>query len=185
MVALPAGDVRAFERAYCEHAQGVLAVASRVLGDVTRAQDVVQDVFLVLWRDPTRFDAGRGPIGHYLRMVARSRALDIWREAQVAGRASDRLRLLAHGDEGRTDERPVAAAEREVGHAVVRRALMRLPDAQREAIVLAYWGGLTAEQIADDSGTPLGTVKSRIRLGLLKLREECAPDLANDMPVAA
>jgi RNA polymerase sigma-70 factor (ECF subfamily) len=117
-------------------------------------------------------------------MVARSRALDIWREAQVAGRASDRMRALVEVDEGRLEERPVAAAERQVGQVVVRRALMRLPDAQREAIVLAYWGGLTADEIADSSGAPAGTVKSRIRMGLMKLRDECAPALA-DAPLAA
>jgi RNA polymerase sigma-70 factor (ECF subfamily) len=94
------------------------------------------------------------------------------------------MRALVEADEGPLDQRPVAAAEQRVGSAVVRRALMRLPDLQREAIVLAYWGGLTAEQIATSSGTPLGTVKSRIRLGVLKLREQCAPDLA-DVPLAA
>jgi RNA polymerase sigma-70 factor (ECF subfamily) len=182
--AIESGDVQAFERAYDEHSNGVLAVAHRVLGDVSRAQDVVQDVFLGLWRDPSRFDAARGPIGHYLRMVARSRALDIWREAEVAGRASDRMRALVEVDEGRLEERPVAAAERQAGQVVVRRALMRLPDAQREAIVLAYWGGLTADEIADSSGAPVGTVKSRIRLGLMKMRDECAPDLV-DVPLAA
>jgi RNA polymerase sigma-70 factor (ECF subfamily) len=182
--AIPAGDVAAFERVYDQHARGVFGVACRVLGNPTQAQDVVQDVFLGLWRDPGRFDARRGPIGHYLRMVARSRALDMWREAQVAGRASDRLRVLAEADEGPLEGRPVAAAERDVGYAVVRRALMRLPDVQREAIVLTYWGGLTAEQIAEGSGTPLGTVKSRIRLGMLKLREQCTPDLT-DVPLAA
>jgi RNA polymerase sigma-70 factor (ECF subfamily) len=181
---LAPGDVHAFERAYDDHARGVFAVACRVLGDATQAQDVVQDVFLGLWRDPGRFDATRGPIGHYLRMVARSRALDVWREAQVAGRASERMRVLAVVQEGRLDDRPAAAAERRAGSVVVRRALMRLPDAQREAIVLAYWGGLTADQIADGSGIPVGTVKSRIRLGLLKLREQCAPDLG-DVPLAA
>jgi RNA polymerase sigma-70 factor (ECF subfamily) len=176
--------VHAFERAYDDHAYGVFSVACRVLRDANQAQDVVQDVFLGLWRDPTRFDERRGPLGHYLRMVARSRALDLWREAQVAGRANDRMRVLAEGDEGPVDARPVVAAERHVGSVVVRRALMRLPDVQREAIVLAYWGGLTAEEIAENSGTPLGTVKSRIRLGMLKLREQCAPDLT-DVPLAA
>jgi RNA polymerase sigma-70 factor, ECF subfamily len=178
------GDVPAFEKVYEKHARGVFCVAYRVLADEARAQDVVQDVFLGLWRDPQRFDATRGPIGHYLRMVARSRAVDMWREAQVAGRASDRMRALARNDEGPLDERPVAAAERRVGSAVVRGALMRLPDPQREAIVLTYWGGLTADQIADGSGTPVGTVKSRIRLGLLKLREECEAAFA-DVPLAA
>lgn len=179
------GDVAAFERAWADHARGVFGVAVRVLGDATQAQDVVQDVFLGLWREPSRFDARRGPIGHYLRMVARSRALDIWREAQVAGRASLRMRALAAADEGPLEQLPVAAAERHAGSAVVRRALMRLPDPQRQAIVLTYWGGLTAEQIASSSGTPLGTVKSRIRLGVLKLREQCARDLAPDLPLAA
>jgi RNA polymerase sigma-70 factor (ECF subfamily) len=182
--AIRAGDVAAFERVYDEHARGVFGVACRVLGDSTRAQDVVQDVFLGLWRDPSRYDVRRGPIGPYLRMVARSRALDVWREAQVAGRAKDRLRALMKAEEEPLDERPVAAAERRVRSVAVRRALMRLPDAQREAIVLAYWGGLTAEEIAAGSGTPLGTVKSRIRLGVLKLRDQCAPALA-DVPLAA
>lgn len=184
MAAVPTGDLQTFERAYREHSRGLLAVAYRVLGDVTQAQDVVQDVFLGLWHDPRRFDSGRGPIGHYLRMVARSRAVDMWREAQVAGRASDRMRVLAEADEGRVEERPVASLERRDEHAVVRRALMRLPDVQREAIVLAYWGGLTADQIALESGTPVGTVKSRIRLGLMKLREDCEYGLA-DVPLAA
>jgi RNA polymerase sigma-70 factor (ECF subfamily) len=177
-------DVAAFERAYDDNARGVFCTALRVLGDSTQAQDVVQDVFLGLWREPSRFDPRRGPIGHYLRMVARSRALDLWRKAQVAGRANDRMRALAEADEGPLEQRPAAAAERHVGHAAVRSALMRLPDVQREAIVLAYWAGMTAEQIAASSGTPLGTVKSRIRLGVLKLREQCAPDLA-DVQLAA
>jgi RNA polymerase sigma-70 factor (ECF subfamily) len=173
-----------FERAYGEHERGVFAVAYKVLGDTTQAQDVVQDVFLSLWRFPNRFDAQRGPIGHYLRMVARSRALDIWREAQVAGRARDRMRALAAASEDPIDGRPVAAAEQHVGEAAVRRALMQLPDVQREAIVLTYWGGLTADEIAESSGTPVGTVKSRIRLGVLKLRERCGTEL-DDLPLAA
>jgi RNA polymerase sigma-70 factor (ECF subfamily) len=178
------GDSAAFERIYDEHARGVFGVALRVLGNPTQAQDVAQDVFLGLWRDPGRFDSGRGPIGHYLRMVARSKALDVWREAQVAGRAKARLCGLARADDGPLEGRPVAAAERHVGMAVVRRELMRLPDAQREAIVLAYWGGMTAEQIAASSGAPLGTVKSRIRLGVIRLRAECESDLT-DVPLAA
>jgi len=177
-------DIAAFERLYDEHARGVFAVACRVLGDATRAQDVVQDVFLGLWRDPARFDASRGPIGHYLRMRARSAALDVWREDQVANRAKTRLRGIARNELGPVEGRPVAAAERHAGIAVVRRELMRLPDVQREAIVLAYWGGLTAEQIAASSGAPVGTVKSRIRLGIIKLREQCESDLT-DVPLAA
>jgi RNA polymerase sigma-70 factor (ECF subfamily) len=177
-------DADSFGRLYDEHSGRLLSVANRVLGDAVLAQDVVQDVFLGLWRDPSRFDAKRGPIGHYLRMVARSRALDVLRESQVAGRANDRMRSLARSEDGPAELKPAVAAEQHARSVVVRRALMRLPDAQREAIVLAYWGGLTAEQIAVNSSTPLGTVKSRIRLGVLKLREQCTPALT-DLPRAA
>jgi RNA polymerase sigma-70 factor, ECF subfamily len=171
-------DLRAFEQAYDAHARGVFGVAYGVLGDPAQAQDVVQDVFLGLWREPGRFDARRGSLAHYLRMVARSRALDLWREAQVAARATERVRALLRGEEAPLETRPAAAVERRAASAAVRRALLRLPGVQREALVLAYWGGFTADEIARGSDVPVGTVKSRIRLGLLKLREQCAPDLA-------
>jgi RNA polymerase sigma-70 factor, ECF subfamily len=171
-------DLRAFEQAYDVHARGLFGVAYGVLGDAGQAQDVVQDVFLGLWREPRRFDARRGPLPHYLRMVARSRALDLWREAQVAARATERLRALVRVEEAPLEARPAVAVERRAQSAALRRALSRLPGVQREALVLAYWGGLTADEIARGSDVPVGTVKSRIRLGLLKLREQCAPDLA-------
>ena len=117
-------DPTAFERAYDEHARGVYRAAYRVLGSAAQAQDVVQDVFLKLWREPGKFDARRGELGSYLRLMARSRALDLWREGQAAGRASDRLKLDVALDEGRADERPAVAAEREgrVAHAARRPA---------------------------------------------------------------
>jgi RNA polymerase sigma-70 factor (ECF subfamily) len=179
-----ARGVRAFERAYDEHAAAVYSAAFRVLGDATRSQDVVQDVFLGLWRAPERFDSARGTLGGYLKLVARSRALDLWRETEVASRATERLRVLAAHEGGRVDERPVLAAEVRQVNGAVRHALMRLPDSQREAIVLAYWGGLTSDQIAERLRTPLGTVKSRIRLGLIRLRSECTQALG-EQPLAA
>lgn len=167
-------DPTTFSRVYDEHARGVYAAAYRILGNAAQAQDVVQDVFVKVWRRPGTFDARRGELGSYLRLMARSRALDLWREGQAAGRASDRLKLVVAQEEPRVDERPSAAVEREDDRAVVRDALRTLPDAQREAVVLAYWGGLTADQIAQRSNVPLGTAKSRIRLGLAKLRSEMA-----------
>src|SRR3954468_6775599 len=166
-------DHAAFSRAYGLHARSVHAAAMAVLGDPAQAQDVVQDVFLRLWRRPEAFDARRGQLGPYLRLMARSRALDLWREGQAAGRASDRLKMVTPEDDGRPEERPDARLEREEGRGTVRDALRRLPSAQREALVLAYWGGLTADQIAQRSQVPLGTAKSRIRLGLARLRDEC------------
>jgi RNA polymerase sigma-70 factor (ECF subfamily) len=174
-------DAGAFERAYDEHSRGAYRAAYRVLGSAVQAQDVVQDVFLKLWRQPGKFDARRGELGSYLRLMARSRALDVWREGQAAGRASDRLKRDVARDEGRADERPAVAAEREGEWRSVRDALRGLPDVQREAVVLAYWGGLTADQIAQRSNVPLGTAKSRIRLGLAKLRLEFEPAVAGHL----
>lgn len=166
-------DPAVFERAYDEHSRSVYAAAYRVLGNSAQAQDVVQDVFLRIWRRPRTFDAGRGELGSYLRMMARSRALDLWREGQAAGRASDRLKVAVAQAEPRDEvERPSAQAERREEGETVRAAVRRLPDAQREAVVMAYWGGLTADEISRRIEVPLGTAKSRIRLGLEKLRSE-------------
>jgi RNA polymerase sigma-70 factor (ECF subfamily) len=141
------------------------AAAFRVLGDAALAQDAVQDVFLRVWRRPEAFDPARGDLGAYLRLMTRSRALDLWREGQVRGRAADRMKVLMDPEEARealfSDDRDA-----------VRAAVGRLPDTQREAVVLAYWGGLTAGQIARRVQIPLGTAKSRLRLGLARLREE-------------
>src|SRR3712207_6449373 len=98
-------DPAAFGRVYDEHHRSVYAAAFRILGNGAQAQDVVQDVFLRLWRRPETFDARRGQIGPYLRLMARSRALDLWREAQAAGRASDRLKLVVLDDEPRVEDR--------------------------------------------------------------------------------
>ena len=174
-------DPTTFARAYDDHGRAVYGAAMRILGDPARAQDVAQDVFLRVWRNPGRFDQRRGELGSYLRLMARSRALDLWREGQAAGRARDRLELVVAGDEVvRADDRPSVLAERDEDRAIVRDALARLPHAQREAVVLAYFGELTADEIARRSGVPLGTAKSRIRLGLAKLRAEMGGVFADE-----
>jgi len=177
-------DPTTFARVYDEHHRGVYGAAYRILSDVTQAQDVVQDVFLRVWRRPEKFDAKRGELGSYLRLMARSRALDVWREGQAAGRASDRLKLVVAKEEPRVEDRPAPMAERESDRSAVRDALRQLPDPQREAVVLAYWGGLTADQIARRAGVPLGTAKSRIRLGLAKMRDELDTAAAAGEPIA-
>ncbi len=172
-------DPQTFREAFEAHERGVHAAAMRILGNAAQAQDVVQDVFLRVWRRPASFDSTRGELGSYLRMMARSRALDLWREGQAAGRATDRLKVVVGGSEGRIEDQPAAVLERDDTRDAVREALRRLPEPQREALVLAYWGGLTADQIARREHVPLGTAKSRIRLGLARLRQEC-PALAHD-----
>lgn len=172
-------DPATFSRIYDEQSRGVYAAAYRILGNAAQAQDVVQDVFLKVWRRPSSFDSRRGELGSYLRLMARSRALDLWREAQAAGRAGDRLKVVVSGQEARPEDRPSLMAERADARRTVRAALGELPENQREAVVLAHFGGLTADEIARRSGVPLGTAKSRIRLGLTKLREEFGDELAD------
>src|SRR3954454_5947507 len=176
-------DPQQFSRVYDEHHRSVYASAMRVLGDHALAGDVVQDVFLRLWRRPQAFDAARGDLGTYLRLMARSRAVDLWRESQSRGRAADRLKLVVADEAPRPSDRPEDALELEADRTAVRAALRELPPAQREALVLAYWGGMTAEQIARREAIPLGTAKSRIRLGLAKLRGEVEVAIAT--PAAA
>ncbi len=163
-------DATTFAAMYEQHRRGVYGAAYRIVQNAALAQDVTQDVFLRVWRNPEKFDQRRGELGSYLRLMARSRALDLWRESQAAGRATDRLKIsVTH--EPQKDERPDVEAERGESRHVVREALRDLPAAQREALVLAYWGGMTADEVARHVGVPLGTAKSRIRLGLTKLRE--------------
>ena len=171
-VAVDLRDPQTFRRAFDEHHRAVYTAAFRIVNDASQAQDVVQDVFLRLWRRPGSFDASRGDLGTYLRLLGRSRALDLWREGQVRGRAADRLKVVTGTEEPRVEDHPGILAERDHNRAEVREALNKLPEAQREAIVLAYWGGLTADQIARRAHVPLGTAKSRIRLGLARLRDE-------------
>ena len=178
-MAIELADPQTFRQVFEQHERGVHAAAMRILGNAAQAQDVVQDVFLRLWRRPRSFDERRGDLGPYLRLMARSRALDLWREGQAAGRASDRLTVVVSGEEGRLEDQPAAVLERDDTRETVREALRLLPEPQREALVLAYWGGLTADQIARREHVPLGTAKSRIRLGLARLRQEC-PALALD-----
>lgn len=165
-------DPATFRRAYDEHAIPMYATALRIVRDPVVAQDVVQDVFERVWRHPHKFDRRRGELGSYLRLMSRSRAVDIWREQQAAGRATDRVKLVAGREEARIEERPEDLTEREQEGRRVHDALHRLPAPQREAVVLSYWGGLTADEVARRVGVPLGTAKSRIRLAMVKLREE-------------
>lgn len=165
-------DDEAFVALYREHAPSVRAVALRVLGRPSDADDVTQDVFIRFWREPGRFDPRRGEIGSYLRLMARSRALDLWRRDQAAGRARERLRVVTHREADGSEDRPAAMVERDEQRRAVRAALRELPPDQREALVLSYWGSLSPGEIAQRVGVPFGTARSRMRLGLEKLRRQ-------------
>lgn len=162
------GSRNAFCATYAAHAQGVYGAAYGVVRDAHLAEDIAQDVFLVHWQRPGAYDAGRGELGHYLRLMARSRALDARRRAASAGRARGRLEAEVERPASAEDA-VVSVAERAAIASAVRAAVSGLPERQREAIALAYWRGMTADEIARRCGAPLGTVKSRIRLGLARL----------------
>jgi RNA polymerase sigma-70 factor (ECF subfamily) len=170
LVVLVSGrDERAFELLYDRYSDLVYSVALRVLADPTLAQDVTQEVFLRLWRAPSSYDANRGRFANWLVSVARNRAVD---EVRMRGRR--RLRevgpaALDDPPDGQAED-PSATAEADLDRRAVRRALVGLPEEQRLALELAYFGGLTQQEIAQVLNQPLGTVKTRTRLAMKKLR---------------
>ena len=164
-------DPAAFQALYRRHHLTVFRAAHGVLQDRVLAEDVTQDVFLALWRRPERYDAGRGDLGPYLRLMARSRALDAWRTARCGQRAHERLVERARHERHHDSDAAVEVEDRELT-AELTAAVRRLPDVQREAVALAYWGGMPASEVADRTSVPLGTAKSRMRLGLARLRTE-------------
>ena len=161
-------DPQVFQTVYAAHSRRVYANAYRILGDAAKSEDTVQDVFLRLWLHPDRFDERRGDLGSYLALMARSRALDLARSDSAGARASDRLAAAIEADPPQA-ERPDERAEARDRSARLRSAVNRLPKLQREAVALAFWGDLPAREIADRTGVPLGTARSRLRLGVEKL----------------
>jgi RNA polymerase sigma-70 factor, ECF subfamily len=163
-----------FASVYARHRPGVYATALRVLGRPAEAEDVTQEVFVRYWRSPERFDPSRGEVGSYLRMMARSRALDLLRHEQADGRAQERLKAVSPRDEVPVHDSPSSVAEHQEQRSMLREALRKLPVEQREALVLAYWGGMSAREVAAAAKVPFGTARSRMRLGLEKLRADAA-----------
>jgi RNA polymerase sigma factor (sigma-70 family) len=162
-------DAGALEALYDRYGRAAYSLARRVLTEETLAQDVVQEVFLSLWRDARRFDPGRGTVATYLLSMTHHRAVDVVRR-------EENLRRWRTSDEGLESEAdPKARVEDEVEaserRAEVRAALAELPAAQREALLLAYFGGYTQREVAALIGVPLGTVKTRMAAGMRKMKE--------------
>ena len=165
------GDPEALAAVYDRHVRSVFGLAMRVLQDQGDAEDLVQEVFSQAWTQAKRYDATRGSVASWLLMMTRSRAIDRLRSK----RAKPDSAPLPHDtavvvlpDPALGAEQGVLTAESAAG---LRVALAALPLTQRVAIELAYFEGLTQTQIAERLEQPLGTVKTRIRTGLLKLRE--------------
>lgn len=166
-------DAGALAALYDRHAGRLLGLAQRILGDAGEAEDVVQEIFLHVWKSAATFDAARGPVLAWLLVATRSRSIDRLRSRRSAGRTAGRpLDETPEIASPEDIERGVAAREWE---AQCRGAIGQLPEDQRRALELAYFEGLTHQEIAERTGAPLGTVKTRVRLGLMKLRELMGP----------
>jgi RNA polymerase sigma-70 factor, ECF subfamily len=160
---LAAGEREALAAFFDRYAGRVHALAMRILSDADEAEDVVQEVFVQVWRDAARFDAQRGTPQAWVCTIARSRALD-------------RLRRRTARREDPPESAPGAStASSTADEIAVRQALGELPEEQREALELAYYEGLTQSEIALRLAAPLGTIKTRMRSGLLRLRSRLGP----------
>ena len=166
VVAIGRWRQEALAEAYRRHAGAVMALASRVLASRNLAEEVVQEVFLRLWNDADRFDPERGSLRSWLLAQAHGRAVDLLRsESARKGREEREVRgRAASGYDLEHEVFDLAVAEQ------VRDALSSLPVDERRAIELAYFGGLTYREVAVRLDQPEGTVKSRIRAGLKRLR---------------
>jgi RNA polymerase sigma-70 factor, ECF subfamily len=161
-----AGDETAMADLYDRFSGVVYGVALRVLGNTMAAEDVLQEVFLQLWRNPQAFDADRGRLAPWLAVIARNRAIDVLRKRPM---------------EDDIEELPISTGvnlEDEAGERMaigkVRAVLAQLPQDQRKALEMAFFEGMTHTEIAAKTGEPLGTVKTRIRSALLALRKAFA-----------
>jgi RNA polymerase sigma-70 factor (ECF subfamily) len=171
---LGAGDEQALGTLYDRWQGAVRAMALRIVQDASESDDVVEEVFWQAWRQAGRFDGARGGVSTWLLTIARSRSLDrlraLKRSREDAG--------LEGADEQQeesawsTPSNPGALTELNEQGRLIRAALAELPDEQRIALQLGYFEGLSQTEIAERTGLPLGTVKTRMRLALRKLREK-------------
>jgi RNA polymerase sigma-70 factor, ECF subfamily len=162
------GDARAFTVIFDRHSGAAFSLAFRMCGDRARAEDVVQEAFLSLWRTGTRYDPSRGSVRSWVLTAVHNKAIDAFRRDAAGDRRDVR-------DDGIAERMPApdltdAEFERRDDARQVRGALEDLPADQRRVIELAYFGGFTHSQIAKMLELPAGTVKGRMRLGLAKLR---------------
>jgi RNA polymerase sigma-70 factor (ECF subfamily) len=162
------GAADAFEVIYERHSRVAFSLAFRLLGDRSSAEDLVQDAFLAVWRGAASYSAARGSVRNWLLSILHNRGVDRLRTLAAMTR---RQEALEHAELQRSDEPD--AADLGIGQALagsVREELSSLPGEQFEVLKLAYYGGFTHQEIAEMLELPLGTVKSRMRLGLDRLR---------------
>jgi RNA polymerase sigma-70 factor, ECF subfamily len=176
MARVEARDADALAELYDRHAGKLLGLARRILGDGGEAEEVLQEVFLFAWRSASSFDPARGQVVTWLLIATRSRAIDRLRARRPASRPELKsLEDVPASDSPAAADDVEAASSGRQWEVICRSAVSQLPADQRRALELAYFEGLTHQEIAARTSTPLGTVKTRVRLGLMKLRERMRP----------
>jgi RNA polymerase sigma-70 factor (ECF subfamily) len=162
---LLAGNEDAVRALYSRYARPIFTLGLRLLGSPEAAEELTQDVFVAAWRKAARFDPSRGRLSTWLMTIAHNLAVD--RLRRETGASRPRLVLVDEVPEviGADEEEPVVERDAAL------RALSALSDAERHLLVRAYFGGLTAREIAEDDEIPLGTVKTRLRTALIKVRK--------------
>ena len=166
-------DAEALALLYDRHAGRLMGLAHRILGDTGEAEEVLQEVYLHVWKAAATFDPSRGPVLAWLLVATRSRSIDRVRSRRTGWSAG--ARSLEEAPEPASREDVEADAAGREWEAQCRAVISELPEDQRRVLELAYFDGLTHQEIAARTATPLGTVKTRVRLGLMKLRERLLP----------
>lgn len=151
---------------YDRYSSIVYSVALRVLGETSAAEDVMQEIFMQLWRKPQIFDGSRGSMGAWLAVIARHRAIDALRRRKPETDVEDVVLASAQSLENDTERNLIVSK--------VRKLLQTMPADQQRALQMAFFEGLTHSEIAVKTGEPLGTIKTRIRSGLISIRKELA-----------
>lgn len=160
------GDEAAMAELYDRFSAVVFSAALRVLGESSQAEDVLQEVFLQLWRNPSAFDSNRGSLAAWLAVIARHRAIDHLRRRRPETDVED---VVLSVDPGLDNQ---AARAEAIGR--IRVVMASMPDEQRIAVEMAFFEGLTHTEIAEKTGEPLGTIKTRIRSALIAIRKALA-----------
>ncbi len=162
------GDREAFDRLYDRFAGAVFGLVKRVLRDPAQSEEVTQEVLVDIWRTAPSFDPTRGSAGTWVMTLAHRRAVDRVRSAQAS---TNRDTFVATRDHEPAYDVVAETVERRLEQEQVGRAMKELTDLQREAVGLAFYGGYSHVQVAELLDVPLGTVKTRIRDGLIRLRD--------------
>jgi len=168
------GSMEAMAAFYDQTASPLFSVAVRILGDVGEAENVIQDVFVQIWEKAATFDPKLGSAFHWTLSIARHRSIDRLRARQRRARLMEEFQNASSADPPTNtglEQRALSGEE----FAAVRSALTSLPAEQRQAIELAFFGGKTHLEIAEALNEPLGTIKARIRRGMIKLRDSLQP----------